>query len=259
MRDYHPIAFSSIFSDYCTVKFQKPVLLFTTPRSGSTPMYQILERFLSLNNGVYGVEEPLNPFYARYTEENERVVWTRSANEISRTDYERIYTERLTLIKKHYGRLFFKVFPSAFRPEAFEWLTEKHEFITHERKNLFEQALSNLLSDSAKHWYSENGIKPENHSLIASRDAFVNFEKSYFHFLQLKKLLKPKAKFYYEDFLVKSPHELLKEAGFDGLFHQENFTLTKKQSPDDKLLVFKNGKDILSWYRDSMLQTICPH
>lgn len=218
-------------------------------------MYQILERYLFLNAGVYGVEEPLNPFYANYREENNRVVWERSANKVLSEDYEKIYRQRLELVKKYHGQLFFKVFPSAFRPEAYSWLMQEHSFITHERKNLFEQVLSNLLSHSTSHWYSDGGIRPDKNSLIASKSAFVTFEKSYFHFLQLKRLVKPEASFFYEDFLEKSPVELLNSAGFSGHFEESNLYLTKKQSPEEKLEVFQNQTEILDWYRGSVLQT----
>jgi hypothetical protein len=221
-------------------------------------MYQILERYFALNYYRYGIEEPLNPFYGNYQEERGRVVWERTSNVISQEEYGSTFTDRLNLIKKYHDGVFYKVFPSAFRPEAFKWLCEEHEFVTHERKNIFEQTLSNLLSHSTRHWYSENGIRPENRSLIASKEAFNTFEKSYFHYLQLKRLVKPKAQFFYEDFLNKPPADLLKEAGFEGEFNETNIFLTKKQSPEQKLDVFRNDEEILRWYRESVLQRISP-
>lgn len=234
----------------------KPYVLLSTPRSGSTPIYQILEHYLRQNNHVYGVEEILNPTYGDYEDTAGVITWNRTHHTATLDMWDKHYEARFELVKKHHGKIFFKAFPSVFRPESTDWLLKNFTFIAHERSNYLEQVLSYLVSFATNKWYELKGFNIPANSLKASHEAFKSIESTIFHYIHLKKIARPVAVFSYEDFLAKNPQQLLLDKGFDLPFDSQGLNLTPKQNEGDKLQLFANKDEILKWYQDSFFQQI---
>ena len=240
------------------VKIEKPIFLLSTARSGSTPIYKIMELYLQSNFNMQGVEEILNPYYGDYHEKDGKIVWNGTTNQLGPGTYHAHLMERFALAKRHEGKIFMKVFPSAFREETFDWLKNNHQFVCNERLNLWEQTLSYLVSDASKHWYSETGLKADAKSLEGSMLSFRAIEKSIFHYFHLKNVLKPIATFTYEEMLTQEPRDLLIAKGFDGIFNQDELIQVQKQTHSPKLDLLKNAEEVKAWYRNSFMEQICP-
>lgn len=177
--------------------------------------------------------------------------FSESVNVLSLEAYQQSFHQRFDLARQLQGKLFFKVFPSCFREDTSEWLVNNHQFIASERKDLWEQVLSYLVSDATGQWYSETGINLAPHSLTATFKGFKTIERSVFHYQHLKKRLRPIASLSYEDDLLKkSASQILREVGLNGEFNQD-FRQVQKQNMRPKEELFKNLEEIRAWYDDS--------
>jgi len=221
-------------------------------------MYRILEQYLRLNRGIYGVEEILNPFYGEYTDSTGRITLKSTANSPQGQEWDDLFAERFKLAQKHHNKIFYKVFPSAFRPNSMDWLQSNHLFVSHERKDSFEQALSFMVSSLTNTWYEEGGLKLAPKSLKGEQRHFRRIEGIIFHYHQLKRTLKPIAEFDYETFLKKQPIELLREQNLNEPFTDEGLKQTSRHNLRPKLELFSNAAEIKRWYKDSFLQQISP-
>lgn len=221
-------------------------------------MYRILELYLRTNHGVYGAEELLNPFYGDYFEHQGKVGLISQPNSPTPKECDQIFSQRLRLAKKHYGKIFFKVFPTSFRPESFLWLREKFSYVSHERRDTFEQVLSYLVSAGTSTWYESGGLKHAPRSIKAQYAHFKRIEGVIFSYYQLKEVVQPIAQFTYEDFLDKTPRQLLRAANLRGKFPSRSLVLTERQNRTPKLSLFSNQREIRKWYQDSSLVTLRP-
>ena len=239
-------------------KADKPYILLSTERAGSTPAYEILNHYFSRHFGTYGVGEILNPVFGFYSEEGGRIAFAGAINQFSgQQDWEAAFSKRCHLVRKHHGRIFFKVFPSSFRGELEPWLLSNFNFCTMERRDVFQQLLSFLISSHSGIWYVKGGMQTEIDSILAHKSQFDLFEKTIVRYQTLKRQSKAKHCFFYEDFLSMSQQSFLAQAGFINPI-DDCPSIPDRQNLMNKLDVFKNPSEVVWWYRDSWLNTFYP-
>jgi hypothetical protein len=170
----------------------KPILLLSTARSGSTPVYRILASYLEQHQKIEPMQELLNPYFGDYRLRGGRLLLlSETHNRLTIPAHHREFKRRLRLAKRFHGQLFYKVFPSAFRGPANDWLLKNYRFATCERLDRFAQVMSFLVSASSGKWYKTGGLKIPAATLKASFQEFQAIEASLFVFLLLTRQSSP--------------------------------------------------------------------
>ncbi len=232
----------------------RPFLLLSTARSGSTPFYNVLATYLAKHHGVSAVGEILNANSGFYQEHGNEIVRTPGDRLLSKSNFNKVFSKRVALAKKYHGRIFFKIFPSAFNYETAAWLAEDFRIITSERQNHLEQILSFLVSTSSGRWYEPKGLRIAEGSLIARFEKFQAIERSIFSFQFLKKQLKTEGNLIYEECSLAQPESFLGKIGLRKKLAHGEIKLPEVQNRKPKLKLFSNADQILNWYESSPLK-----
>lgn len=243
-------------------KLNKPPLLFSTARSGSTPVYNAISIYLYQTAGIVRASELFNIYAPSILDRTEQ-----SFVKISRNKFEEVLqpidklsdeqiriTNRRALIEKLLrGKIFFKVFP--FQPLEEHWptLINEYEFIFLERRNTFDQLLSYLISFETGEFYNKNGITWEESSIKARFLYFEWFCGMIEFYRSMKATLKPEKVIFLEDFLKDGAEVYLKKIGFDQKFDPKLIPVGEKQNTKPKDLAFSNYKEIVTWYKNSSI------
>ncbi len=241
------------------------ITLFTIPRSGSTPISEILGHYfwhcfnynylpeylsynqtgVSYNNGLISLDsnswKHAKDFYRGMKIE----------------EFQRIQRARIQYLKKSKHRYFFKVFPFQAGSHR-KWLLENSKLIFLYRENLFEHLLSYLISETTYRYYEPDGLKLSEDELVAEYETFFRFLRLVSEFKNLRRQYPKHPIICFEKDFAKKPWELMEQLGFNRTIDWSELRLPTKQNKSNKLKLFKNKIDIFNWYKDSVLQEYYP-
>jgi hypothetical protein len=246
-------------------------LFYAMPRSGSTPISKILGYYLEQNYGYTYLEEYFNRDFIGARMRNHKIevdlrLW-RDRSVGSKITIPQLIAQskqrlqRLSLsASKHDHKYSLKMFPY-FELQIFpEYrnLTNISHVIFIARENVFEHLLSYLLSFSTMKFYTPDGLSFENESVEAKEDDFRKFNLDVEIFShRIKKHHSPRI-VYYEDFLKHGPEGVVRAAGFKRNLDWGLLPMPPRQNVSDKLSLFSNPDEVISWYRKSPLNALYP-
>jgi hypothetical protein len=234
-------------------EYRKPLLVFGTPRSGTRIFTSTIGQFLQENHQI----EPLGEFLAttdRYDVESPAGRF-RFWKEPSAEDLERVHFEKVETLRSRHGKVFLKVFPNHLSQVASGWLIENYEWIFVERRDLFDQLLSYLISSTTREWYKEGGLQFVESSLRADLDDIQKFVELHASYVRMKARLRPSRVAVYEDVVAEKGKIAQKVLDISGLRALKDFhpRLPEKQNQGNKLRYFENRNAIIGAYRNSPL------
>ncbi|MBY0414142.1 MAG: hypothetical protein K2Q18_08245 [Bdellovibrionales bacterium] len=246
----------------------KPYLLYTTPRSGSTPIFEALSELCFHLYGHESLSEYFNWDYVeawdeddqiKILKEDEALVWPSQkgleTRVKTRAQAVKELRYKLNLLRKYPCRYSLKVFTahiSANTAPEFLWLIANYHWFFLERKDLLAQLLSNLIATERGIWYEDRPEKLADGSLTAKRIGFERFRFAWDFYRQTKHILGPKRILYYEDYCQMGPHDFFSDLGFkvpkECKF--ERALGVPIQNGERKLELFTNQDEILSWFKE---------
>lgn len=236
----------------------KPLALFYMPRSGSSPVAQLIGEYLRQHEGKYYGGEFLNP-YAGYPELRDGKISFRKdqIHPTPKTNFKlQVFPEleqielnrRWKLVFEHYQQIFFKFGAPELNPHTRSWMGETFEILKLVRRNRLEHYLSFMVSTTSKLFYKEGGLGIPVRSLRADRSFAVRFhrlEREHLH------VFYPDARrIYFEDFLDLGPVDFLRSLGLTKPFDLAQLRLPDIQNPPDKLSLFQNPDELLAWFHE---------
>jgi hypothetical protein len=235
-------------------------------RSGSTPVYQLILHYLKSRDYVVGLGEYFSPFFLggdpdiRLLCDRIRTFETRSGPIDSKAERIRNAAARfrLSLIEKAPQKYFFKVLSANISEGNLLSLSQGYDWICLERRDLYSQLLSYLISLKQNIWYQKGGIQWGPGAFRASREEFVDFERQIWCYVSAKAFVRPLRVVLYEDFCELGAQSFLKTIGMSDFTGSLSGVLSEIQNKKDKTAAFSNRIEIESWYRSSFLQDISP-
>lgn len=232
---------------------KKPFLVFSTPRSGSNPFCEVFGNYLQLLTGqanygeIFNMNIILSNFHLEKGFQNQ-----------SKFDPIQIFKQRFTEIESDPNHFFFKVFPNQINAPMLVYLQSKYEFIFLERRNVWEQLLSYLISSSTQKWYEEGGINAKERELIAKKEHFNTFFRMRLKYKKVRDEYRYPKVIFYEDFLSLGISKVIASIGLEpideSLFQTKPLEY-KKQNDYDKETRFLNLDEIRNWYQEQILNT----
>jgi len=242
-------------------------IFYSVARSGSTPIAAILGRYLDEFHDFTYLNEYFNYNFTGLTFGAEKI----QANHSSFIPIDPSFSEKTMsqIAKKRLGQLLsqipnsnqrysLKVFPTIHRliGSSYELLRPHAKVIFIRRRDVFDHLLSYLLSFSSFRFYEKKGLSFKKNSVLASESDFQNFTISVAILLhQMSLQHRPKAVFY-EDFLEGGAQLVVKRTGLQKELDWREIDLPKKQTSINKLELFSNAEQIVSWYRNSSLSKL---
>lgn len=252
-----------------TLSGKKSVILFATERTGSWPVYQILLRYYSQKEPIEGLGEFFALGGPSFENRNGQIRVLERRSLTSPEEIERIWgggaawpvsiinvimQNRLNMLKAGNSRYLLKVFPH----HCFPWLFESFEWICLERRNLFSQLLSYLISNQTHLFYRANGLQIVDRSLKAEYAVFCAFQETIWAYMVIKRKLINRKVAYYEDFCNLGTEAFLSRIGLGDSVDLKGLVLPQKQNKERKEDAFQNLDEIISWYERSFLNKIFP-
>ncbi|MCC6278518.1 MAG: hypothetical protein IT289_11445 [Oligoflexia bacterium] len=258
---------------------KKPLLLFATPRSGSTIFYYILSEYLNRTNSVIGLSELFSPIAEYLTHSKKHYTDLTLQNyftfdpdietsigkqfcEMSNYLQEALETfEKIRLVRMNPEKYFFKLMNhQIYSANQLEWLKSAYDWVFIERRNLFDQYLSHLISLETGVYYSSDGIRIPEKSLACPVALRSISQMVLLEYYKSKNTLTPKRILYYEDFVLNpDPGRILKLLDLPiGQYNPQLGPLPRKQNNQNKLTLFADPDAVLNSYKDSALQEISP-
>ncbi|MFI5360494.1 MAG: hypothetical protein ACHQ49_00880 [Elusimicrobiota bacterium] len=242
-----------------TKKSQKPLMIFAAERSGSTIFFSIISEYLRQTQGVTGVVEFFNQTLC--IDEKDGQITSRFQERPIEGFFKTEISRRLNILSENPGRYFFKVMSSQiYRKDQYRWLAANYDWVFVERRNLFEQYLSYLISIETNIFYAKDGVRLPERSIRGG----VRFRKAFMNSFWLYKIAKihcrPSRVLVYEDYLERpSPTEILQSLGLPTeSFDEKLVRLPSQQNEGDKLRFFIHPKSIIRSYKRSFLNQIRP-
>jgi hypothetical protein len=246
----------------------KRCILFSTPRSGSSPVYELLLSYFAQERGCRGLGEYFNLRYQSVWSEGQTL--TARTHPLPTPGEERPILDdpavfpwvnqvrlfRLDLLKGLGGRCFLKMFPDQIPAGQDRWLCDSFDWIFLERIDLFDQLLSYIISVQTNIWYRSSGIDLPPGALRAEHWIVKGFEHMMWRYMIYKARLKASRILYYEDFCAHSPAEFLKRNGFDFPCGTDGIPFPEKQNKRPKEEAFSNLSEIRHWFSQTMLPEI---
>ncbi len=237
----------------------KPLVLFFTPRSGSTPIAQLIGEYLRQHEGKYYAAEFLNPFFGypqtvdgrlkfrdeEITPTSKNMIKIKLFPELEMWEFKR----RWELLFQHHAELFFKFTPLEIDVQKAAWVSEHFEVLKLVRRDRMQHYLSFMVSVTSRQWYKKEGLRIAAGSLVGEQvhaDAFFNFERQQKLFFESARVI------YYEDFVAQGPAAFLKSLGLEKPFDESQLLLPVVQNPADKLALFRNPAELLGWFREPL-------
>lgn len=236
----------------------KPPLLFALPRSGSNLLYYTVLEYLRIHSNTKGLNEYFcnSSYYTRNKEGY--IVQTATKEEGTILNVQ----NRLAQLKKCKDQTYFlKVFPGHLVRNSglYLYLENSYDWFFLERKNVFENMLSFVISMITNKWYGFDNTGQLVNSLDFSERYFNVFENMHFCYLMVRARHKPKQIVYYEDLVADVDKlETLKKLNFNEEFCVKKLQLPIKQHTKNKLLYFKNPDLIIEKYSKSYLNKLSP-
>ncbi len=230
-------------------------ILYCIPRSGSTPIgFYLADHFKRTEHYTYLSEYFSIFFNGTKKQPDGRLTcdyldWQKpNTNPLESS----LNQPKLDNLMSANGKYFFKLFPNVVSKEIEDYLFQNSEIIFLKRRNLFENYLSFLISESTGVFYSKGGLNFENGSVLAEQEASNLFIK-YHSFLLTKINDNPRSPIlFYEDIfyhkaIVWNQREILLDQLTPDL-------LTGVQNRTPKIERFSNKTEVISWYKNSILQ-----
>lgn len=247
----------------------KPYALLGTARSGSTPFFRLTSQYIQQHSNQLDAHEFLIYLGQKYKINKDYSIeyWGAGISDPARLPGfgSPQFHKRLNFIRKNYHRYYLKFFASMMTPDVQRWAMDSYQWLLIERRDLFQQLLSRLISKLTNHWYSNEGTNLLQNSLIApcredGRCVYIDFfAEEMITYFQIKNYLGDRARtVYYEDFVTQPVEITLEKIGFSQPFDITKFEWTCRQNPMDKSSIFKNIGEIQQCYRATVLQSFCP-
>lgn len=240
----------------------RPLLVFGCHRSGTTPVYVILNEYLQIKNKAHGLGEFFNLTHNNWQDSGkgiERKIFPPDFRgwPLTRIQRKTIKRKRFELLKKYPNKYFLKFVPFQINCQQESWLARSYDWVFVERKNIFENLLSFQISYLTDQWYVAGGISVKSKSLVPTQKSLNAFLRCYKKYCSLKEKIKPTRIFFYEDlFLPDFQTKLIKTAIMDDVIPMPNVSLPERQSPPNKLSCFAEPEVLYSFYRKSFLNKI---
>ncbi|MCM2277000.1 MAG: hypothetical protein NDJ89_02875 [Oligoflexia bacterium] len=245
---------------------QRPLVLFGVPRCGSTPIYFALEALLRQRGGWSSLEEYFNWTHVDAWDEGSgiaistrnQVPWpsgrgmSAEPHDMAGIGAEQL--RRLELLRKYPRKFVLKQLVSFSRSpateEIFSWLAGNARWVFLERRDLFEQLLSFLVTQARGVWYEARPVRVPDGSLHAHFGSFALFRKMMSVYRWFKNIMKPETVLEYEDFCSLGPAAFLARAGFENTRECDYSKALSVpiQNRGSKLALFDNPEEIRSWY-----------
>jgi hypothetical protein len=241
---------------------EKPFLVFGTPRSGSSILYETVAFYLARTRNVSGLGEYFCIKAGEFYDAGHGIGWQPWTDRVPH-DIE-ILNHRLDWLIKYHGRYCLKVFPLhsegiALTPRHWTHLTQNYEWIFVERRNLFEQALSFAIAVATGVWVTQHQSNLQERSLKASLSAPFVLARSIADYTKLRANLPAANLLYYEDLLENPRGEAtMRRLGFHEPADFSDFHGPKKQNIGDKLRFLSNPDEFIRSYRESFLNVLFP-
>ena len=239
---------------------RKPYVVFSTPRSGSSFIYELLAGYLDQTNHYRLLGEYFNFGVVTFWKEEphrkrDRPPAYRAIDPPPRLELARLHSLKLNpegwILKVHLSPwLDFKVY---------EWLMENCECFFVERRDLFKQTLSHLISQTTGVWYQEPPLEIKPNSLEPHLNYLYDFANQMKLYIKIRELFPAPKIFTYEYFVAEQNlAELLRNFGLDQPFDIGKCAIPNRQNPDDKLSLFKRPEKIIEAYRRTFMQAYRP-
>ncbi|HEX4925156.1 MAG TPA: hypothetical protein VFV50_13770 [Bdellovibrionales bacterium] len=239
--------------------------MLATPRSGSSLVYAALAWHLFRRSGVIPLSEAFN-VYQNLQIDGETL-------RAGPFDYSATFTperaaeierERVDLVTRAPGAYFFKVMPGQLSTFTIKtWLLRHYEPVFVERRNLFEQYVSLLISMTTGKWHAPGPIRFTPASLNVSpshaRWVRVRLEEMYTSYLSFKLLVPSAPVLVYEEFSDRTdPAELCRRAGIPepADFSAYQSRLSRNPPLEEKLACFTEPELVIAEYRRSKLSEL---
>jgi hypothetical protein len=245
---------------------EPPILLFGTPRSGSTLVQSALAGYLE-PRGVRQLLDPLDLNKGALLETAGGLVcrpypvMALFPKPLSPRLHRLVLAPRYALLRKYHGRYLYKVFPHQRWDcrRQFDWLLRNSTVVWIERRNLFAQFVSFLVarvSGQWVHWGGKRRSRPRRVELNA--DLVRDFELEIFEYLAQKQRRRPSRVLVYEDLPRPIAGEtIVAEAlGLASPPRGLAFRLPMKQNADNPLRLFRDPGQVIDAYRSSRLQKL---
>lgn len=234
-----------------------PLLLYGIPRSGTTPIYEVIASYLSAREGISGVGEIFNPRHHAIQETAQGLCSIPCARQAmpSPEEYRRHCLTHFELTRRYHGRCFFKLLALQASPDILSWLSRHYDWIFVERRDLFELTLSIVLSLATDTCYSLDGIHPQPASLSPEPGHFLQAERAFVEYRKMKARVKPRCVLVYEDMAV---HGMARGKILESLGWKDPAPMLgqphARQTIGDKLRFFREPEVLLKAYRRTFMQ-----
>jgi hypothetical protein len=158
-----------------------------------------------------------------------------------------------TPLFKYYSQPFFNAAQIQILINSYEWI-----FI--ERRDLFEQFLSLIISLETDVYYTEQGIRMDEKAIFSRSEMRQIALEGILNYFVLKQLIQPRCILYYEDHTeTNDPLQVLQFLGLPCKgFDPKGIFTHSMQNIGDKLRYFKNQIEIIEDYKASALEKIFP-
>lgn len=165
---------------------------------------------------------------------------------------------RFNLLKHSREKVVLKSFPYKLNGRIRAWALENAQFLFIKRRNTFEHLLSFMVSHETGIFYAPDGIRAGKGSLHAARPTFVLFERLFQELDEFISETPNPRVVYYEDLVSDSPAHFVKKIGFHKEIRWDDLRISSQQNKGNKLELFRNQDELVSWYKHSALSNQFP-
>jgi hypothetical protein len=237
---------------------KKKIMLISTPRSGSTPILQLIHESHKVNYpDAYCVSEiALRTFAFAPAESGPRLEWMGGEDT---EDFWRApfvtgieLAKRLEWFFKFPTPISTKVFTQSIPVQVMRFAPQSLEYVFLKRKDTWQHCLSFLLSQETRKFYASEGLHYEKKSVAirkVSFDRFLTCTKSYIHWRSLFPHL---PEVYFEDFEMKGADFILNQLGYPKVTNfKPNFP---KQNLGSKEAAIANIEEVRKWFDQNIFE-----
>lgn len=231
---------------------KKPLLLLTTPRSGSTPVFYLLNQFYPEFPEIheYLCAKELSYF------EDEDGIYLPDMVKVTRMNQQEQMVERerrLIFLCNHKQKFNIKIFSGILNEENLPWFQNTFEWYFLERQDLWSQCLSYLLSTATNEWYAKDGLHFRPNSIEANFQDFLVIQSMIIKYLKYKEAhVNPKV-IVFEKLLKDGVESTFKKLDLP-VMGKNHALHTVRQNPEDKSIFITNIDQVREWYSSSYLQ-----
>lgn len=237
-------------------------ILYTLPRSGSTPIIRILAEALHQADSTLFIDEYFNPDFTinnlptTYSLEMLEKFQLKNGK-TTKAENLNIFKKRLALLFKSRQKYLIKILPDqVFNPEIRFLLLFSNKTIFLSRRNHFLHFISYALSLQTHRYYENNGSPHWTEKITIKRTVFRKFCREISELEALKKIHPKTPNLYLEDLLKGTE---IKIHGNKIQFNQELADLHTIKTDNGELQRYvENLKEVQSWYRKSPLNKSFP-